>query len=277
MLARAAVFPPAVDHPERRDAVRGQGVAIIGVDPEAHQADRVIAAECEPEQDVPRPRRPVGDAEVRVVPGVGPLMSPTSRQVWPRSRLARTRTMSFVPRARAWALKRSATRSPGRRPGRSSSRRRFSTSTPPSRTSRLSNSTPIVPVVSFLVKAASGVIRHAIVRVASAGSASAATSIVFRPRAEPGKRPGACWKSLSTSSARARPRSGRGRVDFELQPVVIAPEDRLAQVDRVLVDADRGGPERLEPAAVVGGEASDTRSASETTHGLDPTRPARLT
>src|SRR5258706_14078638 len=70
----------------------------------------------------------------------------------------------------------------------------------PSLTSRLSNRTPIVLVVSFLVNDEPELIRQEIVRVASAVPLSAATVILLDPLASQGSVRGACWISFSTES-----------------------------------------------------------------------------
>ncbi len=123
-----------------------------------------------------------------VRPWVGPRSTATSRHDLPSSLLAVTTMRSFVLRARNCALKPSPTRSPGTSTGT------VIVPVPPfhqqasPRTSTLSNTTPIVAVVSFLSNAGSVVIRHAIDRVAIAGSRSAATVIVFFPASSHGMR-----------------------------------------------------------------------------------------
>ena len=85
----------------------------------------------------------------------------------------------------------------------------------------MSNRTPMVPLVSFLLNDGSGVIRQAIDRVAIVGSPSAATVIVLAPLPSQGSVRGACWKSFSTS----RRIQARPPVSSNREPVSIAAED----------------------------------------------------
>ena len=195
---------------------------------------------------------PLGQSFTRkwpVRPWVGPFMSATARQVLPPSVLATMWTRSFSLRARTWALKPRETRSPGTSIGTVIS------PVPPfhqqasSRRSTLSNVRPMVPLVSFLVKEASGVIRHAIDRVAIAGSRSAATVIVFGPLAQPGEGAGGV---LDVVLDRERIEPGLPR-ELDLDPVRITAKDLVLQVDRPFLRLQDGRREQLgEGPAIVG-------------------------
>ena len=194
----ASCLLPAMDDAKGANRLRGQRIAIVGIDAEVLHADGVIPGHLEAEEGLARPGGPFRDFDV-----FGPTLSWSHehgdrRQVLPPSVLVVTRMRSFSLRARNWALTPRPTRSPGTSIGT------VIVPVPPFHQQAsywrltLSKRMPIVVLVSFLVNDGSGVIRQTIDRVAIDGSASAATVIVFFPLPSQGKVRGACWKLFST-------------------------------------------------------------------------------
>ena len=203
-------------------------------------------------------RVPAGQSprrNARVVPCVGPVIRPTSRQDAPPSQVARTLMISLASRARAWAESRNVTRSPGTSTGR------VIVPTPPfhqhepSRTSRLSNLTPIVWDVSFRENSSSGVIRKATDRVAIVGSSpSAETVIVFVPSRQQRERARGVLDVVLHLEL-VEPRAAGRRADLDAEHEVVAAEDLVAKVDRRRFRPDLCGlPDRGEGPAVIGRE-----------------------